>query len=70
MALINTTEAAERLGITPRRLRVLIREERVPARKVARDWLIEESDLEQVAERIPGYPKGRPRKRSNTDANA
>lgn len=58
MTLISTEEAARRLGITPRRVRALILAERLPALKVARDWLIEEANLDLVKDR----PVGRPRK--------
>ena len=54
--MLTTTQAAKRLGITPRRLRVLIEQNRLPAQKVGRDWLIAEADLALVAERKAGRP--------------
>jgi excisionase family DNA binding protein len=56
-ALLTTTEAAERLGITPMRVRQLIRAGRLPSQQFGRDHLIKESDLTLVAERKPGRPK-------------
>ena len=57
MALIGTAEAARRLGITVERVNRLIRAGRLPALKPARDYLIEEADLELVKDRKPGRPK-------------
>lgn len=61
MALITSKEAAERLGITPRRVGALIAAGRLPATKLGRDWLIAEDALALVAERKPGNRSGRPR---------
>lgn len=66
MPLLNTQQAAERLGISSRRIRVLIAENRLPAERVGRDWVIREADLEAVKDRPNGYPKGR--KRVGSDA--
>lgn len=59
--LLTTTQAATRLGITPRRVRVLITTGRLTAQRIGRDWLIDERHLADVAERKPGYPAGKPR---------
>lgn len=56
--LLTTTEAAKRLGISPRRVLALIYDKRLPAQQWGRDWLIREADLAQVERR----PVGRPRK--------
>lgn len=56
MNLLTTRDAAERLGITVQRVHALIREDRLPAQKLGRDYLIKESDLALVAERKPGRP--------------
>ena len=56
MPKITTKIAAERLGVTPSRIRVLIASGRLPAVRVGRDWLIEERHLARVAERKPGRP--------------
>ena len=54
--LITTNEAAERLGVTPVRVRALITAGRLPAQKMGRDYFIEESDLRLVENRTPGRP--------------
>ena len=54
--IIATREAAKELGITVQRLRVLIREGRLPAQKIGRDWIIHSSDLDLVRVRKPGRP--------------
>jgi excisionase family DNA binding protein len=58
MARITTAQAAERLGVSVRRVQALIKAARLPADKLGRDWLIEEKHLKLVAERKPGRPKG------------
>lgn len=57
MEVLTTSEAAERLGVSPIRVRVLIRQGRLPAQKKGRDYLIKEADLALVAERKVGRPK-------------
>lgn len=54
---LTTKQAAEILGVTPRRVRVLIRSGRLPAEKHGRDWAIKLADLELVKVRKPGRPK-------------
>jgi len=57
--LLTTEEAAERLGVTPARVRQLILSGQLPARKFAKVNMINARDLELVKNR----PKvGRPRK--------
>ncbi len=56
MKLLSTAEAAEKLKISPVRVRQLVREGRLPANKVGRDFVILESDLKLVSERKPGRP--------------
>lgn len=56
MALITTKIAAERLGVSTRRVRALIEAGRLPASRIGRDLLIEECHLPRVAERKPGRP--------------
>ncbi len=53
---LTTPEAAERLGVTPRRVLALIHAGRLPAKQYGRDWIIREQDLEMVVERVPGRP--------------
>jgi len=56
MSLITTKEAAERLGVSTLRVQQLIWAGRLPAQKLGRDYVIEESDLKLVADRKPGRP--------------
>lgn len=56
MNLISTTEAAARLGIHQTRVQVLIREGRLPAQKVGRAYVINETDLKLVETRQTGRP--------------
>lgn len=57
MKLLTTKDAATRLGVTVGRIYQLIGEERLPAQKVGRDYLIDEKDLKLVKDRKPGRPK-------------
>lgn len=57
MGLINTQAAAERLGVSRRRVRQLIEEKKLPAITMGRDWIINESDLKLVENRKPGRPR-------------
>jgi excisionase family DNA binding protein len=56
MNLLTTEESAERLGVTKRRVQAMIRDGRLPAEKMGRDWFIREEDLALVADRKPGRP--------------
>ena len=56
MSLISTNEAADRLGITRRRIVALILDGRLTAQKVGRDYVIDEKDLKLVEDRKPGRP--------------
>jgi excisionase family DNA binding protein len=55
--LISSAEAAEKLGVHITRMQVLIREGRLPAQKVGRNYVIKEDDLKLVKDRKPGRPK-------------
>ena len=54
--LLSVSEAAEKLGISRWRINQLINEERLPAQKVGRAYVIKESDLKLVEDRKPGRP--------------
>lgn len=54
--MLTTSEAAERLNVSMRRVRALIEAGRLPSKQFGRDHLIKESDLGLVAERKPGRP--------------
>lgn len=60
--LISTAEAGRRLGLSPRRVRALITEGRLPARRIGRDYLIRAADLAGVTIHPVGWPRGRKRK--------
>lgn len=64
---LTTQEAAERLGISPIRVRQLITDGRLPARKFGRDYMIDESDLQLVEDRKPGRP---PKAKAETASKA
>jgi excisionase family DNA binding protein len=60
MNLLTTSEAAKRLHVTPIRIRQMIREGKITAQQVGRDYVIEESSLESVKTyRKAGRPKGK-----------
>jgi excisionase family DNA binding protein len=56
MKLISTKEAAEKLGVSTLRVQQLIWGGRLPANKIGRDYVIQETDLKLVADRKPGRP--------------
>jgi excisionase family DNA binding protein len=56
MEILNTTTAAEKLNVSAIRVRQLIREGRLPAQKIGRDYIIQEKDLALVANRQTGRP--------------
>ena len=55
--MLTTAEAALELGITARRVRVLITTGRLKATKFGRDWAIWPVDLNAVRDRPPGRPR-------------
>ena len=59
MALLSTKEAAEKLNVSAVRVRQLIQENRLLAKRIGRDYVIDEKDL--VSVRTYGKA-GRPRK--------
>jgi excisionase family DNA binding protein len=62
MKLLSTKEAAEKLGVSLRRVQQLITEGTLKANKVGRDYVITEKDLECVkVYKKPGRP---PKKKS------
>lgn len=54
--LITTKEAAEKLGVSMRRITALIQKGRLPSTQIGREHLIKKSDLELVRERKTGRP--------------
>jgi excisionase family DNA binding protein len=57
MDFLTTRQAAERLGITPRRVQALVTTGRLPAIKFGRDYMIKEKDLKLVENRKVGRPR-------------
>lgn len=55
--MLTTSEVAERLNVSMRRVRALIESGRLPSKQFGRDHLIKESDLKLVAFRKPGRPR-------------
>ncbi len=59
MELLTTNEAAKILRVTPIRVRQMIREGKIEAKQVGRDYVIEESSLKSVKTYgKAGRPKG------------
>ncbi len=57
MGWISTEEAAQRLGVSERRVRALAGEGRMRAKKIGRDWVID--DTMPVERREAGFPMKR-----------
>lgn len=62
MNYLTAIQAAERLGVSPNRVRVLIREKRLPATLFGTNYMIKESDLTLVKHRKVGRPPLKKRK--------
>jgi len=58
--MLTIAEAATRLGIDPSRVRLLVRQGRIPARRFGRAWVICEADLNAYQPRPQGKPGHRP----------
>lgn len=56
MKLISSAEAARKLGVHITRVQVLIREGRLPAQKIGRNYVINEDDIKLVKDRRLGRP--------------
>lgn len=54
---LTTNQAAEKLGVSRRRVLALIDTKRLPAAKFGDAYMIDEKDLQLVGERKPGRPK-------------
>lgn len=57
MKYISTKEAAERLGVTRRRVVAMIKAGSIKTVKVGRIHLIDPGQLDKVQDRTPGRPK-------------
>jgi len=56
---LTVNEAAERRGLTRQAILALISRERLPAKRVGRQWLIHRRDLDAFQVIPAGRPKGR-----------
>jgi excisionase family DNA binding protein len=56
MAFVGVQEAAGRLGVSARRIRQMVSEQKLPARRVGRAWAIDERDLKPAVRRPPHRP--------------
>ncbi len=54
--MLTTREAAKRLGVTMKRVQAMIRDDRLPAQKVGRDYIIQALDVERLERRPAGRP--------------
>jgi len=60
--LLTAKQAGKILGVNDSRVRQFILEGRLPATKFANAWMIQERDLEKVANRRTGRPKQKTKK--------
>ncbi|MDQ3652450.1 MAG: helix-turn-helix domain-containing protein [Acidobacteriota bacterium] len=56
MKQLTTREVADRLGVTVQRVHQFIKDERLPAQKMGRDYIINEGDLKLLDDRQTGRP--------------
>jgi excisionase family DNA binding protein len=61
--LLSTAEVADHLGVTRQRVLELITEERLPAIKVGRAYVIRAGDVDSLELRSVGRPKSAPAKK-------
>jgi excisionase family DNA binding protein len=61
--LITTSTAAERLGVSIRRIQQLITSGRLPAQQMGKFYLVSEGDLKRVADRKVGRPRSATKKK-------
>ena len=54
--LISSKEAAEKLGVSLRRVQALITSGKLPAQKIGNSYVLKKKDLELVKIRKPGRP--------------
>ena len=66
MTVLNTEEAAVRLGVSARRVQQLVKSGRLPAKEFGGSYMIEEKDLKLVEDR----PQGRPPKAKPEQSNS
>lgn len=67
--LVGLTEVARHLGVSSKTVRELVREHRLPARRLGQLWYVERDVLDEFAETYqPRRPKRSPRQTSKTDS--
>lgn len=66
--MLTTEGAAERLGISQRRVRALIAQGRIAAERIGRDWLIDGQRLHLAEHRPPGRPPGKTNQGRHNDS--
>ena len=54
--LLNSKDAAEKLGVSVRRIQALIKNKQLTAEKFGRDYMIKESDLPKLKKLKRGRP--------------
>jgi excisionase family DNA binding protein len=57
--MISTQQAADKLGVTRRRVLAMIAAKQIPADRFGNAWMIDEKNLKLVADRKPGRPSAR-----------
>ena len=67
MSILTAAQAAERLGVSVRRVQQLVKAGRLPAGEFGGSLMIQESDLALVEERKPGRPSKRLTKNEVTE---
>jgi excisionase family DNA binding protein len=67
MAILTAAQAAERLGVSVRRVQQLVKEGRLPAEQFGGAWMIKEEDLKLVENRKVGRP---PKAKADTHSKA
>jgi excisionase family DNA binding protein len=67
MAILTTAQAAERLGVSVRRVQQLVQDGRLPAKQFGGALMIREEDLKLVENRKVGRP---PKAKTETYASA
>jgi len=57
--LLTLSEIAKELWLNPSTVRLWVREERLPAQKIGRKWVVARADLEKMLDREPrlGHPR-------------
>jgi hypothetical protein len=66
--MLTTADVAQKLGISVKRVQVLIQAGLLPATKHSRDWLMTEQDLAPMPRRSAGWQRGRKRKAEDESA--